>query len=266
MTLLLCGQSGNNCPLGSQGLGTSMGGSKEDMPEVAISEEESALLLKRLDQLRSEIGDIPEEYISGQPFISHQVPRFDANRFFEVFDLVTLDEGYTLDYVYMYERLGGEPLLYTRRVDSEPISISEEHWRAFRSDERPFLKDLKFEKCASGFFQFAVFCLVVPQFYLFWHALYNDTEFVCAGRRLDELLDAIPRRRGYGIPDEDRSKLKAIDLRPRVIIDGDSADVVTVSFTNWGGFSYYHSHIRWPNVLERIVTEEIVPYDCGIRF
>lgn len=236
------------------------------MPEVTISGEESSLLLERLNRLRSEIGDIPDEYILGQPFISHQVPRFDVNRFFEVFDLVTLNEGYTLDYVYMYAGSGGEPLLYTREIASEPISCPEEYLQVFPERGRPYLRDLKFEKSASGFFQFAVFCLAVPQFYLFWHAGYNDTEFVCTRRRLDELLDAIPRRRDYGIPDEDRSKLEAINLRPRVIIDGDSADVITVSFTNWGGFSHYRSHIKWPNVLERIVTEVIVGYDCGILF
>jgi len=219
------------------------------MSETIISEEESGVLLERLAKLRSEIG-----------------ARFDANRFFEVFDLVTLNEGYTLDYVYFRDHLGGRPLLYTREVESQPISSPEEYWQAFPGDDWPFLKDLRFEKSASGFFQFALFCLAAPQFNLFWHALYNDTEFVCTRRRLNQLLDAIPRRKDYGVVDEDRSKLNAIALGPRVKIDGDSADVVTVSFTKWGGFSHCHSHIRWPNVLERIGTEEIVRYDCGIRF
>ena len=46
---------------------------------------------------------------------------FDPNRYFEVFNRLSMEPGYTLDYVYTYDGMGGYPTLFTRKVDAQPF-------------------------------------------------------------------------------------------------------------------------------------------------
>ncbi|MCD6567656.1 MAG: hypothetical protein J7K94_02855 [Dehalococcoidia bacterium] len=184
------------------------------MAEVIIQDEESSLLAKCLSKLRSEIGEIPEAYLSHESFAFHDVLRFDVNRFLEVFDRIRVEDGYMLDYVYSNDVWSGEPLLYARKITSRPLSSEEEYCRLFPDAKRaglgridsggylPFLNSVEFEKSASGFFQFAVFYHAVRQFYLYWHACYNDLMFIFTHSQLEQLFDSIAATQLRGMPIE----------------------------------------------------------------
>lgn len=243
------------------------------MSEIIIPEEECTFLMKRLSKLHKEIGDIPEEYLSGAA-CSHEVStRFDVNRFFEVFDRIEIDKGYVLDYVYYKDDLGGEPFLYARKINSKPISSPRARWDGKGIFHH--LEKLKFEKSALGYFQFVVFCGVVGKFYLNWHANYKDDELIFTPSQLNEIVDEISiieesetvnLKHVRCITDKEYSLLKNIDTRPRVKIENDSAKVVLISFSNWEGFSYGHYSIKWPHYLIDIKYEKIVDYNCGYLF
>jgi len=71
--------------------------------------------------------------------------------------------------------------LYARPVGEQPLRSAEEyeHWRTTNS----LLNFLETDDSAAGFFELAVFLQIAGQFYLFWHALYDDTRFLPAPQR-----------------------------------------------------------------------------------
>jgi hypothetical protein len=242
---------------------------------VTIPEEETLSLMQNLEDLGEQIGGIPEDFLSEEP-VKHKPPNcFDANMFFEVFDKVKLREGYTLDYVYAYHGVGGQPILFTREITSPPIISIEELKAKFPNftHESNLITQVEFDKSPSGYFQFDVFNVVVHQFYLFWHAKYNDLCFIFVREQLEDVLrildEARSANKNYRMQNESSRKINESDIRlnPRVKMEGNcSARVTTVTFTAWGGLYYRHGYLRWPNTIERVERELIAEYDCGIRF
>lgn len=234
--------------------------------EVVIPEKEGTVLLEHLARLREQIGDIPSAFTSGKSYDIRHVSRFDANRYFEVFDRVKCKDGYTLDYVYQYDGLGGYPLLYTRKTTSKSITSPQEFRQVF-TGSRNLMEHIEFERSALGYWQFALFSEVAPLFYLWWHAGYRGYEFIFSRDRFEQVVSLIHSR--AQLESVDRQTLLSssqVLLNPRVKINGDTARVTMVAFTGWGGLFYHHSQIRWPNTVENTDTENIAPYDCGIMF
>jgi hypothetical protein len=242
---------------------------------ITIPEEETLSLMQDLEDLGAQIGDLPEDFLSEEPLKCKPPNCFDANRFFEVFDKVKLREGYSLDYVYENLRLGGRPILFTREITSSPIVSIEEFRTKFPNStyESNLIVHVEFDKSPSGYFQFDVFNVAAHQFYLFWHALYNDLCFIFGRDQLEDVLrileEARSSKENYRMQNDPDRRFDESDiqLNPRVKLGGnDSARVTTVTFTAWGGLSYRHSYLRWPNIIEKVEEELIAEYDCGLRF
>lgn len=47
---------------------------------------------------------------------------------------------------------------------------------------------------------------------------------------------------------------------------GDFAEVETLAFTKWGGFSRRTARLAFPNRQLAVQMEELVPYQCGMVF
>src|SRR5919109_3977875 len=113
---------------------------------------------------------------------------FDVNQYFNVLPHLSMREGYALDYVYQNDSLGGFPLVYARPTDLAPYtSIADVPETMQASDFRDFLE---IEDVEQGYFEYVVLDIMARQFYLFWHANYNDTEIVC---NRDEVNDIVAR-------------------------------------------------------------------------
>jgi hypothetical protein len=257
--------------------------------EILIPEDESLSLLQRLELLRKQIGKIPmvldDSVQPGPRYLDSR--RFDINRFLEVFDRIKLLDGYVLDYFYHADEVGGYPVPFTRSENADASALLQklnkyltEHNPAPLEDDLPpvfrypnLIKHLEFEKTGSGYFQFAVFSQVVRRFYLYWHALYGEIEFILSKSQLDPLRKAIAHRlrkiahaHKRPISSDALSALNSVDLRPRVSITGDSAEVTIVVFTEWGGFFYDHTKIKWPSTIMGGRRTLIADYDCGRIF
>ncbi|KQC15524.1 MAG: hypothetical protein APR56_00755 [Methanosaeta sp. SDB] len=76
------------------------------------------------------------------------------------------------------------------------------------------------------------------QFYLFWHAYYNDARIVCdhedANASIEDSLDF----KGGVDPsiEEVRQGASELDLTPVVSMEEEDVQVDVVIFTKWGGF------------------------------
>ncbi len=237
----------------------------------------------RLETLRKSIGPITNE------------PRFNVNRFLEVFDKVRPKPGFVLDYYHDHLDSDLAPRLRRRRCgdpDAKPLIFtrpeSQSHDEAANIARdlylhRPHLmKNLEFERSPEGLLQWIIFRTAATQFHLCWHANYNDLEFIISHAGLERVLEPLPLTRtkpqplerlsleqftrGAPLEEPDRDKLRTLDLTPWVELAGDLGQVRVMTFTKWGGFAFRHHHLRRPHNVDCIYTETVVEYNCGIRY
>ena len=193
---------------------------------------------------------------------------FDVNQYFAVLNHISLREGYALDYVYVSESLGGSPLLYAR-PESQALYASMED--VPENTQLPdFHEYLEVEDVEQGYFEYVVLNTMANQFYLDWHALYNDTEIVCNRDEVNAIIADISAG-SFGNPLDIPGQVKAHamnNIEPVVQLTGDNAIVELILFTKWGGFyrQTYTISRSFPQKVIDTESETIVPYDCGVVF
>lgn len=157
---------------------------------------------------------------------------FDPNRFFFVLKHLSMEPGFVLDYVYAYDYAGGYPLLYALRSGAQPIGSSVSPEEA-RPAPDPFLH-VRTDGTPEGFFELTVLRIMGEQFYLFWHANYNDLVPLCG-------------------------KVKPVDK---------TATVSLLIFTKWGGRSRetYEYQRSFPHKLMKYDSKVLFHYNCRVEF
>jgi hypothetical protein len=197
-----------------------------------------------------------------------QGDEFDVNQYFRALTHVSMRQGYTLDYVYQIDNLGGYPLLYARPVDQTPyastVNIPED------TEWPDFLEYLDVEDTEQGYFEYVVMDIMADQFYLYWHANYNDTQIICNRQQLYDMVAQIGSG-DFGNPMDPDQQQKARTLRnimPVVRLTGDVAVVEIVTFTRWGGFYRltYTISRETPHKIIDVKQEILLPYDSGVVF
>jgi hypothetical protein len=195
---------------------------------------------------------------------------FDAAEYFTVLDHLSVEEGYFLDYVYLYDFMGGYPVLYTLPEDEEPFATFADYAEAVDVagyDFPNYLDRVVIDGTPEGYLQMVVLDVMGSQFYLHWHANYNDLQVVCNDEMLEALL-ASYNEFGYPIPEDVQDQVRDLDTAPVVELDEDVARVQVVLFTKWGGFyrvTYTMSH-EYPREVYTIESELLAAYDCGVMF
>jgi hypothetical protein len=192
---------------------------------------------------------------------------FDANDYFKVLTHLSMEDGYTLDYVYLMDFLGSFPRLFARPAGQPPYASVKDIPAGM--DLGDFREHLQIEDVEQGYFEYVVAELMASQFYLVWHANYNDTEIVCDADAAQRIVkDTNSGDFGAKFDLKQQAAVKAMtDIEPAVRLTDDSAIVEVTTFTKWGGFSRrtYTISRSFPHTAE--MNEEIlVEYDCGIMF
>lgn len=203
------------------------------------------------------------------------VEGFDVNEYFSVLSHLSMEPGYTLDYVYFMEFIGGEPILYGRPVDQAPYVTYPPFLEAEYPDGFPGLEELRrnftehiqVDGTPEGFFELMALRTMGSQFYQYWHAAYHDAEIVCNQARLEALI-AEHDEAGIAFPPDVIRKARAITFEPVVAMGEDTATVKMVVFTDWGGFVELSTTISRGFPHEILLEEwlRLVEYDCGIQF
>lgn len=193
---------------------------------------------------------------------------FDPNRYFDALSALSMQPGYTLDYVYDYQFMGGRPLLYARQESVEPLGTAEEYYRQIRgAPQENYLEHVQIDDSPEGYFQFVVLAVMAEQFYLYWHAAYNDRAIVCEDEGLEALRKKIISSKA-GEPDRLLMAAQELDLTPRVKVAEDEASVRIITFSNWAGFVEETYTIRrdFPHAILAMDRKTLIPYDSGIQF
>ncbi len=209
---------------------------------------------------------LPQYFAQENP--TKQGGEFDPNRYFEVFKHLRMQEGYTLDYVYHQDGMGGYPLLYARPVDQAPYADEAEF--AAASGQLDYLSFVMPQDSPKGYFEYAAFAMLANQFYLDWHANYNDWQVLCGKDDIEKIIQEHSSQDTFGIPMTAAQKrgARAIENpQPSVELTAETATVRLLVFTKWGGF--YRRTLTIQRADHSIVDEQdelLVEYDCGIAF
>lgn len=190
---------------------------------------------------------------------------FDPNAYFSVLTHLAVKDGYTLDYVYHYMAdFGGNPCLYARPTDAKPFDTFIEHrdWE----EKNSLLSFLVSDGTPDGFFQLAVFHRLAGQFYLYWHANYNDMAIITSREDAEATVKTLNGKRfGAKLTEAQVAAIMAIPPEPSVALHETTADVTCCVFTKWGGFSRLKETFRRspPHMIVGRDVVDAVEYDCG---
>ena len=179
---------------------------------------------------------------------------FDVNQYFDVFDHLSMEPGYTLDYVYLRDGVGCKPIVYAHQiVITSYSSYSEyvsrrgyEYQASFQSVEgsNDYLDHVLIDDTPQGYLQFVMLSIVEDQFSLYWHALYNDTRIVTSVEQAQVAFGPVV----VSVNDWDpqayiqqvrrvQERIPRLDYTPTVEMEEDRAIVRLMVFSEWGGFS-----------------------------
>lgn len=211
-------------------------------------------------------GDIPTSLMRENPVRTEG--DFDPNTYFTVLTNLSMKPGYTLDYVYHFiEDFGGSPCLYARPVDEKPLDSYSEHreWNG----ENNLLSFLVADGTPDSFFQLAVFNKLAGQFYLHWHANYNDLTIVTSRKELETIIADVNRGDfGSKFTEEQASAMRAIDPEPTVELSELIAVVRYCIFSKWGGMARLEElFLRKPphwQAETNLLAE--ISYHCGVCY
>ncbi|MCX7011968.1 MAG: hypothetical protein NTW86_05275 [Candidatus Sumerlaeota bacterium] len=227
------------------------------------------------------------EYLN-QPEAKKQGGEFDVQGYFTVLKHVSMQPGYVLDYVYSRNGMGARPFLYARKEDAPPLSdyaayetaaedcgpseshadspgdsklapkLSQEH-RYCRS----YLQHVECDGSDEGYLEFVAFRLLAGQFYLVWHAAYDDTVVIADTWALKRLL-ASGESPGKPFPKDFVRKARSLDVTPSVEASDKSVKVSLTTFTKWGGIERreFTFDKAFPHSIEKEATTTLVGYYC----
>jgi hypothetical protein len=204
---------------------------------------------------------------------------FNPNSYFSVLKHLKLMSGYKLDYIYFNDELGGLPLVYARKSGSAPFQSYTELLKSFGEEmagERSYgeirhkydyLEKIQIDKKPESYFEFVTLAFLGDQFYLWWHALYNDAKILCDSSDM-QYVDAEMKGFDIEFPQDVKDRVSEIDFSPVVIVDENSVTVRYITFTKWGGFfeNVYVMDKDYPMQLLDVKFNPLIEYDCGISF
>jgi hypothetical protein len=237
--------------------------------EVALSEAEILPFIQRFREIKNSIGNTPDEFLKNVTANPHDVTAFDLNKFLDVFDQIRIRKNYALDYVYNFDgHYGGEPIIYAREKSSSPIASPDEYYDTFSisrpemllgnepnyEDSIPYLSHLEFENTPIGYFEFAIFCMTVRRFYLYWHSNYNSRNLILTKSGLSHFVE----NKIGGISSNEAEFLKSLNTSPKLEISNKTARVSVLSFEENIGYSFLHVHLKHSNIFKKIEDEVII--------
>lgn len=210
--------------------------------------------------------EFPEHFQSDE--VARTGDEFDVTQYFTVLQRLSMEPGYVLDYVYHMNGMGGFPILYARKANEPSYRTESEYTEASeRGAAGPYLDHVQVDGTPEGFFQLVVLRIMGGQFYLYWHAAYNDARIICTPDALEALLSQ-PTMFDKELPANVQRAARKLDVAPVVEMGADAVTVRVVIFTNWGGFirrSYTISR-AFPHQILAEEEETLVEYDCGVMF
>lgn len=217
--------------------------------------------------------------------------KFDVNAYFSVFDHLSVEPGHTLDYIYMSDGIGGKPVLYAYQESDGPLNSYPEFVRATGAEYQAtfqviehsddYLAHIQIDDTHEGYFQYAALSIMDDQFYLNWHANYNDTTIITSEEEAFEAFSAAnfleDREEGEWTKEEltfltwtkwIESRIPGLNYTPAVVMKDEYAIVRFIVFSQWGGFQEVTTTIKrtFPHEILEWKQKNRIFYYSGVMY
>lgn len=229
---------------------------------------ETEIWQSEVDAIKAVTRDQPIPNFLIDPEAAQSGEVFDPNQLLIPLNHLSLESGYTLDFVYRYDGIGGKPFLYARKTTDTPYGNYADYAEA-NANEFAYLDLIECDGTEAGFFQWVLLNMMGDQFYLYWHSGYHDAEIIASRTRLEELVEEMRTTEfGVNFTNAQKSQALKIDPAPLVNLEDKTVTVRVVWFTRWGGFyeSTYTLSRAFPHQVLDLATKSLMEYDCGIMF
>ena len=242
-----------------------------DPEEPELCPASSSICQEKVDAMADLTGGLvlPAHFEQENP--ERRGDEFDVNEYFHIVEHLSMEPGYVLDYVYYFDMLGGEPMIYARPEERPPYANLSEYYAVVNTDEERkkhyFLNHINIEQTEDGYLEFVILHVMAGQFYLYWHANYDDYRIIGNQNGLEALLGTILLF-DIWIPEDIASIARITYQCPRVDMSGDDVVVTVTIFTKWGGFllrTYTISKV-FPHEIKELEHETLADWNCGVMF
>lgn len=208
---------------------------------------------------------IPDHFM--QPGAVRTGEEFDPNRYFDVLTHISMEKGYTLDYVYRIDDFGGLPILYARSASRERYPTIDSLYQdlpGVKIDD--YLEKVQTDGSEAGFFELAVLRRMGGEFYLWWHAAYSDAVILCTTSGLEQIFSS--QGQPSPIPADIQARARKLSIAPRIVIKSTSVDVELVYFSKSKGFIGLHTTFSrsFPHKVLEENSEVLIKYDSGVVY
>ncbi len=162
---------------------------------------------------------------------------------------------------------------FSKKIDTIGITAANE-WRKTQLEQYPnyrhqewYLDDIRVDGTTQGWLELIVLHLLGDQFYLFWHANYNDTMIIPDYDALASVSDQTIVRERKVSPIISLLG-SSLDVRPLVKVGDETVSVSIVTFSKWGGFSeqVFSINKEQPHRITRITDNTLIAYHCHLVF
>ncbi len=201
---------------------------------------------------------------------------FDAREYFTVLKHISPPEGYVLDYVYEIVGMGNRPYLYLRKSADPRFETFKDYEESVGgskgvSEQQKKLSSMfQLDGTPESFFEAVVFEILKGQFYLTWHANYNDKEIVISKKDVKRIVAELSITDfGKRISASEKKQALKLDVTPTIaFLDEDTAEVSVVTFSKWSGFSRKTWKIsrKDPRNFSEPDIKTLLEYKCGVMF
>jgi hypothetical protein len=218
---------------------------------------------------------MPKHIVCPQEAVVLNGSEFDPGKYFGILKHVRMEGGTILDYVYYFRGGNGYPYLYARSSDMPRHTTYAGLERNMGGFEQVFkhrgdwLTKVKADGTPESFLELVILREMASQFYLQWHACYNDRTILIS---TDDIRQQIAALNGMDdVPPMTAEQEKAalrIDPKPIVEVKGDSVKVIATVFSKWSGLmkTTYSIRREYPHEIKAVHTVYLITYNCGIMF
>jgi hypothetical protein len=184
------------------------------------------------------VGGIPVASGSETGNVILPEDKWDINTYFQVLTHLSMREGYILDWSYHYSGNGGYPTVYSRLSDDSRVNNDE-----YIDPATGTITDsaLIIEDTAEGYFEYILFYIEGPRFYIFWHSVMDYREIICDATVLPGLYLG-----------DSLAKAMSLNFEPKIELNEKTAKVSVMTFNGWKGF------IRETYTIDRINRGKIL--------
>jgi hypothetical protein len=214
------------------------------------------------DSMSSMVEGLQAPRSFNPPVCPSGVPRpadaFDVNQYFTILDRLSIQPGYTLDYIYIGDSLKGKPQIYARKLEASPINSLAETDSTYSIAEH-----IQTDGTPEGFFQLIVLYLMGDNFYLWWHAVYDKHKIVSSQEAVDKIVSVF--QPSYEQKSELQKQLAHYDLAPYIEFQGNTVFIRVFTFHNLGGLKQieYTCSREFPHKGLHGNSQDVIRYSIG---